>query len=141
MSVSATATTPTQPDMITRQQHSWPADPGVAHVIRDTVHRWLTALPLTSSDAASMVVAVDAAVENATRHAYQPEQQGTVEVSCWTEAGSVCVEVADHGRWRPQNPSGRPGRGIPLMERLVAAVAVQPDEPGTRVLLRHPLTV
>jgi len=109
-------------------------------VIRDAVHRWLGTLPLSAHDAASMVIAVDAAVENVIRHAYldRPEGTGTVQIACWTELGEVRAEVIDHGTWRA--PRDRViSRGIPLMERLIDSVTVETDDGGTRVLLRHPL--
>lgn len=128
----------TQPDP--RRRYSWPADARHANVIRDAVHRWLGMLPLSAHDAASMVVAVDAAVENVIRHAYldRPEGSGTVEIACWTENGEACAEVIDHGVWRA--PRERViSRGIPLMKQLIGSVAVETGDQGTRVLLRHPL--
>lgn len=128
----------TQPDP--RRRYSWPADARHANVIRDAVHRWLGTLPLSVHDAASMVVAVDAAVENVIRHAYldRAEGTGTVEIACWTEDGEACAEVIDHGTWRA--PRERViCRGIPLMKQLIGSVSVESGEQGTRVLLRHPL--
>jgi len=127
-----------QPDP--RRRYSWPADARHANVIRDAVHRWLSTLPLNAHDAASMVVAIDAAVENVIRHAYmdQPEGTGTVEIGCWTEHDEVCAEVIDLGSWRA--PRERViGRGIPLMKQLIRSVSVDTGDEGTRVLLRHPL--
>lgn len=121
-----------------RQRYSWPADPRQANVIRDAVHRWLGTLPFGADDAASMVIAVDAAVENVIRHAYIDQAQGSVEIACWTEDSQVCAEITDHGTWRA--PRERViGRGIPLMKRLVESVSVESGDRGTRVLLRHPL--
>jgi anti-sigma regulatory factor (Ser/Thr protein kinase) len=128
-----------QPDP--RRRYSWPADARHANVIRDAVHRWLGTLPLSAHDVVSMVVAVDAAVENVIRHAYldRAEGTGTVEIACWTEDGQVCAEVVDSGTWRA--PRERViGRGIALMKRLIDTVSVSSDEHGTRVLLSHPLS-
>ena len=124
-----------------RRRYSWPADARHANVIRDAVHRWLGDLPLSAHDAASMVIAVDAAVENVIRHAYldRAEGTGTVEIACWTESGEARTEVTDHGTWRA--PRERVvSRGIPLMERLIDSVSVETDERGTRVLLCQRLT-
>lgn len=134
-----------QPEQLTpqpdpRQRYSWPADARHANVIRDAVHRWLGTLPLSGHDAASMVVAIDAAVENIIRHAYmdRAEGTGTVEIACWSQDGEVFAEVVDHGTWRA--PRERViGRGIPLMKTLIESVSVETDDRGTRVLLRHPL--
>jgi anti-sigma regulatory factor (Ser/Thr protein kinase) len=127
-----------QPDP--RRRYSWPADARHANVIRDAVHRWLGTLPLSAHDIVSMVVAIDAAVENVIRHSYMDlaEGTGTVEIACWTENNEVCAEVIDHGTWRA--PRERViGRGIPLMRRLIGSVSIESGEQGTRVLLRHPL--
>ena len=120
------------------RRHSWPADLALTPVIRDTVHRWLGTLPLSDHDAAGVVVAVDAAVENAIKHAYRTPERGTVEVALWTEPGTLCVEVADHGGWRPPTSTGS-RHGIPLMKRLVESVVVRGSDQGTRVQLRHSL--
>ena len=57
----------------------------------------------------------------------------------WTEPGTLCVEVVDHGSWRPPAPS-RPtsdavdgGRGIPLMSTMADAVLIHYDARGSRV--------
>ena len=68
-----------------------------------------------------------------------------VELTLWTEPGTLCVEVVDHGNWVP--PVERPavdgladrGRGIPLMSSMAEAVLIHHDSRGSRVLLRHPV--
>ena len=127
-----------QPDP--RRRYSWPADARHANVIRDAVHRWLGTVGMGVNDTASMVIAIDAAVENVIRHAYldQAVGTGTVEIACWIQDGKACAEVTDHGTWRA--PRERViGRGIPLMKRLIESVSINSDASGTRVLLRHPL--
>ena len=87
------------------------------------------------------MLAVNEAVSNSVEHAYLPQTPGdTVELTFWTEEDAVCLEIVDHGTWRVS--SGRSpgrGRGIELMERILASVLIHYDTRGTRVLLRHPL--
>ena len=117
----------------------WPAHPRHLARIRSEVRRWLGPLALAGDNEDDLVLAVSEAVSNSVEHAYSPATlDGTVELSFWTEPDAVCVEVVDHGEWRI--PSGQPtgrGRGIEIMQRLVAFVLIRHDRRGTRVLLRH----
>ena len=66
-----------------------------------------------------------------------------MELTLWTEPGTLCVEVVDHGNWvPPAEPARRRrladrGRGIPLMSTMADAVLIHYDSRGSRVLLRH----
>jgi serine/threonine-protein kinase RsbW len=80
---------------------SWPADPEQLVLIRRELSRWLAPLSLTENETADVVLAVDEAAANAVRHAYGPEESGVVELTLWTEPGTLCIEVVDHGSWRP----------------------------------------
>lgn len=127
----------------------WPADPGQLSVIRRELAGWLAPLSLTDDETADVVLAVDEAAANAVRHAYGPDEAGSVELTLWTEAAgedgqgdagqaTLCIEVVDHGSWQP--PVERPiegGRGIPLMTTMSESVLIHYDERGSRVLLRH----
>ena len=117
---------------------SWPADPQQLVLIRRELAGWLAPLALSETETADVVLAVDEAAANAVRHAYGPEESGAVELTLWTEPGTLSIEVVDHGSWRP--PAERPtegGRGIPLMSTMSEAVLIHYDERGSRVLLRH----
>ncbi len=119
---------------------SWPADPAQLSVIRHQLARWLTPLRLTEEETAAVVLAVDEAAANAVRHAYGPDESGAIELTLWTEPGTLSIEVVDHGRWRP--PELEPavgGRGIGLMNTMVESVLIHYDGRGSRVLLRHRL--
>ena len=126
---------------------SWPADPAQLSVIRRELAGWLAPLALTDDETAGVVLAVDEAAANAVRHAYGPGRSGVVELTLWTEPGTLCVEVVDHGNWVP--PAEPPavdgladrGRGIPLMSSMAEAVLIHHDARGSRVLLRHPVPV
>lgn len=141
------------PGRIEFVHRSWPADPEQLAVIRRELSGWLAPLELTEMEVADVVLAVDEAAANAVRHAYGPDEAGVVELTLWTEPGTaesgtaepgatgpatLCIEVVDHGSWRP--PADRPaegGRGIPLMHHMSESVLIRFDDRGSRVLLRH----
>jgi anti-sigma regulatory factor (Ser/Thr protein kinase) len=117
---------------------SWPADPEQLVLIRRELAGWLAPLALTETETADVVLAVDEAAANAVRHAYGPDESGVVELTLWTEPGTLSIEVVDHGSWRP--PADEPtegGRGIPLMSTMSESVLIHYDDRGSRVLLRH----
>lgn len=118
---------------------SWPADSEQLAVIRRELSQWLAPLGLTDDETADVVLAVDEAAANVVRHAYGAEESGPVELTLWTEAGTLSIEVVDHGSWRPPvpDPSQETGRGIPLMSNMSESVLIHYDDRGSRVLLRH----
>ena len=119
---------------------SWPADPEQLVLIRRELAGWLAPLALTETETADVVLAVDEAAANAVRHAYGPDESGVVELTLWTEPGTLSIEIVDHGSWRP--PADEPtegGRGIPLMSTMSESVLIHYDDRGSRVLLRQRL--
>jgi anti-sigma regulatory factor (Ser/Thr protein kinase) len=127
------------PGRIEFVHRSWPADPHQLAVIRRELSGWLAPLDLTEMEIADVVLAVDEAAANAVRHAYGSDEAGVVELTLWTENETLCIEVVDHGSWRPPS-SDRPkegGRGIPLMSHMAESVLIHFDDRGSRVLLRH----
>ena len=117
---------------------SWPADLAQLVLVRRQLSRWLAPLNLTEEGIADVVLAVDEAAANVVRHAYGPDESGVVELTLWTEPATLCIEVVDHGSWRPPAEHGRDrGRGIPLMSQVSESVLIHFDDRGSRVLLRH----
>jgi serine/threonine-protein kinase RsbW len=119
---------------------SWPADPIQLSAIRHQLQGWLAPLQLTADEIGDVVLAVDEAVSNAVSHAYGSDEAGRVELTLWTEPGTLSIEVVDHGHW--QTPEARPevgGRGISLMNSMVESVLIHFDKRGSRVLLRQPM--
>jgi len=117
---------------------SWPADPRQLTIIRHELAGWLAPLSLSTDEIDGIVLAVDEAAANAVCHAYGPGESGVVELTLWTEGATLCVEIVDHGHWRP--PVDKPatgGRGIGLMNAMTDAMLIHFDERGSRVLLRH----
>ena len=88
-----------------------------------------------------IVLAVSEAATNCVEHAYPVGTSGgTVELTFWTEAPHLCLEIVDHGTWRP--PADQPahrGRGIEMMRRVMTTVLIHYDRRGTRVFLSYPL--
>jgi serine/threonine-protein kinase RsbW len=119
----------------------WPAHPCQLSPLRAEVRRWLVPLGLGEDAEDDIVLAVAEAASNCVEHAYLPATaDDTVELTFWTEPRAVCIEIVDHGTW--QAPSAYPtarGRGIEMMQRLIAIVQIRHDTRGTSVFLRHPL--
>jgi serine/threonine-protein kinase RsbW len=118
----------------------WPANPHQLRAIRSAVHQWLAPLGLAEQTREDFLLAANEAASNSVEHAYPAAATGSVvELTFWIEAGSICLEITDHGTWQPPaaQPNGR-GLGITMMQRLVEFVAIHYDTDGTRVLLRHP---
>lgn len=119
----------------------WPAEPDRLVTIRAEVRLWLASLRLTDAAREDLLCAVSEAASNSIEHAYPAAAAANlVELTFWTEADRVWIEIVDRGRWRSP-PTGRTGRGlgIAMMQRLVDSVLIRYDERGTRVLLGHPL--
>ena len=119
----------------------WPAEALQLGPLRREMLRWLEPLALAEDAEDDLVLAVNEAASNCMEHAYRPATVGdTVDIRCWTEPHAVFVEIVDHGRWR--TPTGEPtrrGRGIVMMQRLMASVEIHHDTHGTRVLLSQAL--
>ncbi|MDT0352344.1 ATP-binding protein [Pseudonocardia charpentierae] len=88
-----------------------------------------------------VILAVHETAANAIEHAYPPgDTGGHVELTCWLDGGNLCLSVADHGEWR-ESTTGSPdrGRGLDMIRRLGADVAIDHHGHGTRVVLQYPL--
>jgi anti-sigma regulatory factor (Ser/Thr protein kinase) len=131
-------------DSVEYVHRSWPANPAQLAVIRRELLGWLAPLGLSTEQKDDVVLAVDEAVANAVRHAYPEGRSGEVELTLWTEGEALCIEITDHGSWRPARGEGgtvtsdeRGGRGMLIMQHMVETVLVHFDGRGSRVLLRH----
>ena len=134
-----------EPGQIEFIHHSWSADSAQLAVIRHELTGWLSPLRPTDQETPDVVLAVDEAAVNAVRHAYGPEESGSVELTLWTEPGpgiddtTLSIEVVDHGHWRRPDSTIGERRGIPLMSHVVESVLIHYDDRGSRVLLRQRL--
>lgn len=134
----------TDHDRIEFVQLTLPADPAQLPSLRQQVRRCVASLPIPPQRQSETVLAVDEAAANAIQHAYTPGQTGTIELTIWTEPDALCVQICDHGHWRPPGPTldlPDHGLGITLMHRLIDGVLIEHGHDGTRVLLRQPISL
>jgi len=128
-------------DTLEYASRSWTADARQLAPIRTHVRGWLAPLVLPGDDEDDIVLAVSEAASNCVEHAYPADTtDGTVELTFWTEAPHLCLEIVDHGTWRP--PTDQPahrGRGIEMMRQVMTTVLIHYDRRGTRVFLSYPL--
>src|SRR4051812_40479564 len=105
---------------------SWRAHPSQLAPLRAEVRRWLAPFALLEDAEDDLVLAVSEAASNSVEHAYTPPTgDGSVDVTFWTEPDAICLGIVDHGRWRtPSDDPTAPGRGIEIMQRLVAFVLI-----------------
>jgi anti-sigma regulatory factor (Ser/Thr protein kinase) len=118
-------------------QLSLPAEPAQLSALRQQLRDHIAGLPISPQCQAETVLAVDEAATNAVQHAYASGRPGQIELTIWTEPGTLCIQVCDHGHWPAEAPPPNPGLGITLMHRLVDGVLIEHGDSGTRVLLRH----
>lgn len=111
-----------------------------ATALRRTFRRWVAAL-VGDDVADDLTLAVYEALANAAEHAFTAQREpGCMRLHATVANGQITVTITDNGTWRPPTvPTGRRGRGLPLMHKLTNAARVQPNRRGTTVHLRHPL--
>ena len=130
-------------DRVEFAHRSWPAHPLQLAPIHAETRRWLAPLDLTDDTEQAFVRAVDEAASNVVEHAYVPvstddvTSDDVVELTFWTEDQTICIEIVDHGRWRPPDATGNSRcSGFTIMIQLMQTVLIHYDIRGTRVLLR-----
>ena len=111
-----------------------------ATALRRAFRRWVQAL-VEDDDANDLTLAVYEALANAAEHAYPAQREpGSMRLHATAVDRQITVTITDNGTWRPPAvPTGRRGRGLPLMHKLTNEARVEPNRQGTTVLLRHPL--
>lgn len=128
------------PDHVEYAHRSWSADPEELSTIRRVMRGWLAPFALDNEEVADLVMAVDEAATNAVEHAYEAGEAGSVDLMLWTEPSVLCIEVIDHGAWKPPAATmSFGGRGMQVMRSVVDSVMIHYDDRGTRVSLRRAL--
>lgn len=111
-----------------------------ATALRRTFRHWVEAL-VEDDGANDLILAVYEALANAAEHAFAAQREpGSMRLHATAAEGQITVTITDDGTWRPPAlPTGRRGRGLPLMHKLATEAHVEADLRGTTVRLRHPL--
>jgi anti-sigma regulatory factor (Ser/Thr protein kinase) len=119
----------------------WRAEATQLAAMRAEARRWLAPLDLPDDVEHDVILAVHEAAANAIEHAYPPgDTNGHVELTFWLDGGNLCLSVADHGEWRESSTGAQDrGRGLDMIRRLGADVAIDHHGRGTRVVLQYPL--
>ena len=120
---------------------TWPANASHMTTIRAEVTRWLNDLSASPDIVNNVVLAVTEAVANCVEHAYHTiTEHNTIAVTFWTEDSVICLQISDHGSWRPAptTSKGQAPRGLTHMSELVESVMIRFGASGTNVLLRQP---
>jgi GAF domain-containing protein/anti-sigma regulatory factor (Ser/Thr protein kinase) len=116
---------------------SLPADANALAPMRHLLRRWLRRWGADEDEVYDITVAVQEACANAVEHAYAPGP-AAFDLDAEHDQGTIIATITDRGGWRDPRGIHR-GRGLPLMEALMDAVAVHRDETGTRVTLSRVL--
>jgi len=123
----------------------WPANTCHMTTIRAEVAGWLNELPAPADIVNNVVLAVTEAVANCVEHAYHTNhtitEHNTIEVAFWTEGSVICIQISDHGSWRPLPGLNGRARGMTHMGELVESVMIRFGAAGTNVLLRQPVSL
>jgi anti-sigma regulatory factor (Ser/Thr protein kinase)/GAF domain-containing protein len=114
-----------------------PAEPAQLRQMRQRLHTWLAARGFDRDRAADVVLAVSEACNNAIEHAYRDNGGGSIVVRLGGDLSTLSVQVEDQGTWRDEEPDDGRGRGIRIIERLMASANVETGLHGTRVTFEH----
>jgi anti-sigma regulatory factor (Ser/Thr protein kinase) len=120
--------------------HAVPAVAEQARTVRAAVLRWARAVCRSRAVVEDIGLAVYEALANVIDHAYPTGAAHPVfDLHATSEADTLTVVVADHGRWKPHDSAGSwRGRGLLLIEKLTAEFDLCPHATGTLVRMRWP---
>ncbi|MCV7137121.1 ATP-binding protein [Mycobacterium hodleri] len=119
------------------------ADAAQASRLRRELDAWLhqSALSLTESRCADVLLGVNEALANCAEHAYHGRGDGDISMHATYDdaAQRVHVKISDHGRWRPRAAvvCSHRGRGLALMRALADQCTVDRGAAGTTVRLDY----
>ncbi|TFV55065.1 ATP-binding protein [Mycobacterium sp. PS03-16] len=118
------------------------ADAHAVARLREEFTAWLCELfELDDVRSSDIVLVVNEALSNAAEFAYRDHEAAdtvTLQATHAAATGALTITIADHGQWRPSDPSNQKrsrGRGIPLMRALSDHVDIDRSPKGTSVHL------
>ncbi len=116
---------------------SFAARPDRLADVRHRVHAWLERCAMDERQVSDVLLAVDEACTNAVEHGHRADG-GPVSVSAFCEGDTLCVVVADRGRWKPHeaDPDPMRGRGMAIIRSVFPHVVVRSGDTGTVVEMR-----
>jgi anti-sigma regulatory factor (Ser/Thr protein kinase) len=121
---------------------TFPAEIGQLPPVRARLRQWLDGCGLGQRLAQDALVAAGEAVANAIEHGHRARPDGEIRLQASVTAGTLRLTVTDSGRWLPPGPAPAPfrGKGIPLMRAFMDTVSIEPDGPGTTVIMEARIT-
>jgi len=111
-----------------------PSDPEMLSVVRSVVGQFAAVAGFSEEDCRMITLALDEALTNIIRHAYQNRHDQAIEVHGWRSEDGLEFRLVDHGRSvKPTELRGRPleqvrpgGLGTHLIAQIMDQVSYQP---------------
>ena len=111
---------------------------GGLFAMRQTLRRWLTESRADADELEDIIMACNEACENSIEHGYKFGDDH-FDVTFERDGDDVTVTIRDSGTWQPPHDEPHRGHGLPLIEKLMDSVDVQPRAGGTTVSMRRRL--
>ena len=105
--------------------------------LRGLFRAWVGGQGVPAEAVEDLTLAVYEALTNVVEHAYPTDQPGPIALYAHHTPQTITIVVRDLGQWDPSASGGARGRGLALIEALVAEVRVEAGPGGTTVHLTH----
>jgi len=120
-----------------------PSDPEMLSVVRSAVGQFAAVAGFPEDDCRMITLALDEAMTNIIRHAYDNRHDQAIEVHGWRSGDGLEFRLVDHGRSvKPADLRGRPldevrpgGLGTHLIAQIMDQVSYQPLEDRNELCL------
>ena len=111
-----------------------PSDPRVLSIVRSTVHQLACVAGFPEEQCRSITLAVDEALSNIIRHAYQNRRDQAIQLTCQCDNDGLEFLLVDHGqsvdpgmlRGRPLDEVRPGGLGTHLIAQIMDRVQYEP---------------
>ena len=119
------------------------SDPQVLSVVRSAVQQLAAVAGFDDRDCRLITLAVDEAMANIIRHAYNGRTDRPIELSCWRRNDRLEFLLVDHGKSVPREKirsrsleEVRPGGlGVHLIKEIMDSVRYEPRPSGNHLRL------